>query len=106
MKAVLIDAGLGDYAAVIGAAIEHFRLRPPARIRLVSLAEARRDRYYGRCVIEKHGHEILLRAPGADPAWLWTLAHELAHLRIWNHGTRHTLLAARICDFLQRSLME
>lgn len=74
------------------------------------LPETRKQvRFYGECVQTSKGKNIYIRIhqlgkpkrPLASSTILNTLAHELAHLKYWEHGQKHRDFEGEILDFIR-----
>ena len=100
MKVIEVDERIAFLGPLVGATVSYFRLRKPPIVRLESARTARRRGEMGHCDVDG---EIVLEGPPSNHLPLWVLAHELAHLRVWNHGPRHREMAARILEWWSRS---
>lgn len=69
-------------------------------------------RYYGECLPTPKGMNINIRIhqlknpnkPLAKSTILRTLAHELAHLKYWDHGSDHTAFSKEILNYIREEL--
>lgn len=101
MRRVAIDRRMAALAPFIMGALKHFRLRRPRRVRPMTREEADEENHIGFLDVDLE-LQVLPAPHSALP--LITLAHELAHLKHWNHTKAHLILAMRILEWWQTEM--
>ena len=95
-RACAVDRRVAFLAPLAAATCARFRLRRPSRLGPLTRTESDRMGVIG---LLHDDHELLIAPPPGSHMPLVVLAHELAHLRHWDHDSAHAILMSKILDW-------